>query len=157
VPLDFLGACVDYIKLSMDRLHAQDQRIHDILTKRVDKKEKTTHDKLISLKSRLAQSRIALLDLTESFDKFRATGPDGWNDFVRGVNRFMDVYFNVLLKGQHSTLDTQDALFDLADWDAVAGITNNTPGKEYSLFGRVMLYAPADCCPENFKGGPPQK
>jgi len=140
----------------MDRLHAQDQRIHDILVERVDKKGKAIHGKLINLNSRLAQSRVAVDDLTKSFEKFRATGSDGWNDFARGVDRFMDVYFNVLLKGQHSTLNTQDALFDLADWDTVAGITNNTPAKEYSLFGRVMLYAPPDCCPESFKGGPPQ-
>ena len=31
VSIEFFSACVDYIKTSMDRLHAQDQRIHDFL------------------------------------------------------------------------------------------------------------------------------
>jgi hypothetical protein len=153
VPIEFFGACVDYIRASMDRLHAQDQRIHDILAPHAA----TAVDRAIldHLNARLAKSRDALNKLVAARDGYRAQGAAGWSAFKAAVDEFMDVYFNVLLKGQHSTLEMQKKVFTDQDWDTVAGVSQDSRLVEASLFAAVKLLAPPGADPDGFKAGPP--
>ena len=154
VPADFFDACVAYIKASMDRLHAQDQRIHDFLLPHV--KDGDEHgDVLENLNMRLARSRDALENLVKAAAVFKQQGDSGWNEFRSAVADFMDVYFNILLSGQHSTLTLQEEVFDEATWDKVAGVTPESLAAEDDLYSRVQALAPEGADPASCAGGPP--
>lgn len=155
VPLEFLAVCVDYIKASMDRLHAQDQRIHNILEPHVTADDAEGCAILENLNMRLAKSREALAKLVAARDAYRAAPATGAADFKAIVDIFMDVYFNILLKGQHSTLQLQDKIFNDMTWDMVAGVTQDSRMTEACLFADVKKYAPAGTDPESFKGARP--
>lgn len=153
--IEFFSACVDYIRASMDRLHAQDQRIHDLLLPHVKASDATMVATLENLNSRLARSRVALNELTAARDAYRSKGKAGWADFKAAIDTFMDIYFNVLMKGQHSTLDFQKQVFSDKDWGYTAGVTEEALTKEATLFAEVRKYAPQGADPASFQAGPP--
>jgi hypothetical protein len=153
-PLEFMCACVDYIRASLDRLHAQDQRIHDLLAPHAG----TAPDGpavLANLNHRLAASRDALDELTRGAEKFRASGGKDWGSFGATIARFMDVYLNTLLKGHHSTMSMQEKVMGLDEWNHVAGVSNQALVVEAGLFALVKRLAPAGADPDSMAGGPP--
>lgn len=154
LPVDFFDACVAYIKASMDRLHAQDQRIHDFLEPHVPEGDEHA-DTLENLNMRLARSRDALEALVNAMVTYKQIGDDGWEEFKAAVDTFMEVYFKILLSGQHSTLTLQEEVFDEGIWDQVAGVTPESLATEKELYARVQELAPADADPASFVGGPP--
>ena len=154
IPEAFFGACVAYIKASMDRLHDQDQRIHDFLKPHVTAGDDQSAT-LENLDMRLAKSREALDALVAAAAAYKAAGKDGWADFKAAVEAFMEVYFKILLSGQHSTLTLQEEVFDEAIWDQVAGVTPESLAKEDELYTAVQGLAPGDADPASFVGGPP--
>lgn len=155
VPLEFFATCVDYIKASMDRLHDQDQRIHDILKPHVPGGDADGQAILANLNMRLAKSREALSQLVAGRDIYRSKAAAGWTAFKSAVDGFMDVYFNILLKGQHSTLQMQDKVFTVETWNTVAGISEDALQIEATQFAMVRRQAPAGADPAGFKAGPP--
>ncbi len=155
VPFEFFATCVDYIKASMDRLHDQDQRIHDILKPHIAANDAEGHTILANLDTRLTSSRAALAKLLSARDVYRAKGASGWADFKATIDMFMDVYFNVLLKGQHSTIEMQKKIFTEHTWNDVAGVTQESQKVEATQFAMVQRYAPAGADPSSFKAGPP--
>lgn len=155
VSIEFLASCVDYIKASMDRLHDQDQRIHDILKPHVAANDNDGNAVLANLHMRLAKSREALNKLLAARDSYRAKGASGWAGFKATIDMFMDVYFNVLLKGQHSTIEMQKKIFGDKEWNDVAGVSQDALVREAALFAAVKRLAPAGADPESFKAGPP--
>lgn len=151
---EFFGACVAYIKAAMDRLHAQDQRIHDFLKPHVtDRSDQNTT--LENLDMRLAKSRDALDALVSAAVAYKAAGESGWADFNSAVEAFMEIYFKILLSGQHSTLALQEEVFDEATWDQVASFTPESIAKEEELYTTVQGLAPDDADPASFLSGPP--
>ncbi|MCB2106778.1 MAG: hypothetical protein KDE14_03705 [Rhodobacteraceae bacterium] len=160
VSVEFFSACVDYIRASMDRLHRQDQHIHDLLKPHLKSGDKERAATLENLNMRLARSRTALADLVTARDAFRGaqtfTGGDtGWSEFKNAIAAFMEVYFNVLMKGQHSTLEFQHEVFKPGDWGDVAGINEAALLVEATTFAQVRKFAPANADPATFKAGPP--
>jgi hypothetical protein len=155
VPLEFLGTCVDYIQASMNRLHAQDQRIHDILRPHVAADDASGGQILSHLSTRLTRSREALDKLVAARDAYRTAPQTGADAFKVAVDYFMDVYLNVLLSGQHSTLDMQNKVFTDATWNDVAGVTQESNVIEASLFSAVKRLAPSGMDPESFPSARP--
>ncbi|MBT7450056.1 MAG: hypothetical protein HN793_04435, partial [Rhodospirillaceae bacterium] len=139
----FFGACVAYIKASMDRLHDQDQRIHDFLKPHVTAGDDQSAT-LENLDMRLAKSREALDALVAAAAVYKAAGEAGWADFKTAVEAFMEVYFKILLSGQHSTLTLQEEVFDEAIWDKVAGVTPDSLATENALYSAAQGLAPDD-------------
>jgi hypothetical protein len=154
VPVTFFVACVDYIKASMDRLHDQDQRIHDFLIPHVTNGDEHA-DILENLNMRLARSRDALEDLVKASAVYESSSDDGWAAFKTAVSAFMEVYFKILLSAQHSTLTLQEEVFDESTWDKVAGVTPDSLATEEKLYSKVKGLAPAGADPASFIGGPP--
>ncbi len=154
-PLEFMCACVDYIKASLDRLHAQDQRIHDFLAPHASLSPDGPAV-LASLNHRLAASRVALDELTRGAEKFRAGGGKDWSAFGATIARFMDVYLNTLLKGHHSTMSMQEKVMGLDEWNTVAGVSNQALVVEAGQFALVKRLAPAGADPDSMAGGRPQ-
>ncbi len=154
IPVAFFEAGVAYIKASMDRLHAQDQRIHDFLLPHV----KDGDDQaaiLENLNMRLAKSRDALEELVGAAETYGPQGDNGWADFKAAVDAFMGVYFKILLSGQHSTLTLQEDVFDESTWDKVASVTPESLATEEKLYAAVQYLAPDGADPASFVGGPP--
>jgi hypothetical protein len=156
VPMEFLLACVDYIKAAMDRLHAQDQRIHDLLRKEVPPSDREADAVLRQLDERLAASRTALTSLVAAAGAYRKSAGKDAASFAAAVATFMDVYFNILLKGQHSTLPLQEELFGLPEWDFVAGVSNEALQIEGTLFGWIGRLGPPHLNPAGMTGSRPQ-
>lgn len=154
VPIAFFDAAVAYIKASMDRLHAQDQRIHDFLKPHVSDDDEHA-DVLSNLNMRLAKSRDALDELVASMATYKETGDTGWTDFKAAVDTFMDVYMKILLSGHHSTMTLQEEVFDEDTWDRVAGATPESIALEKQLYASVQNLAPADADPASFVGARP--
>lgn len=154
IPQEFFIACVAYIKASMDRLHGQDQRIHDFLKPHVTAGD-DQNATLENLDMRLAKSRDALDALVAAAAAYKAQDESGWNTFKEAVAAFMEVYFKILLSGQHSTLTLQEEVFDEDIWDQVAGVTPESLAREEELYTTVQGLAPDDADPASFVGGPP--
>jgi hypothetical protein len=154
VSVAFFNACVDYIKASMDRLHAQDQRIHDFLVPHVPDGDEHAGT-LDNLYKRLAKSRTALDELVSAAASYKSAGDAGWSEFKAAVGAFMEVYFKILLSGQHSTLTLQEEVFDEGVWDQVAGVTAESLATEERLYKAVQDSAPDGIDPAEFVGGPP--
>lgn len=154
IPLEFFSASVAYIKASMDRLHDQDQRIHDFLKPHVTAGDDQAAT-LENLDMRLAKSREALEALVSASSTYATEGDKGWGAFKTAVESFMEVYFKILLGGQHSTLTLQEEVFDEGIWDQVAGVTPESLALEDKLYLAVQGLAPADADPATFIGGPP--
>ena len=155
IGLEFLCACVDYIKAAMDRLHDQDQRIHDLLLPVAVAPGAAAI--LAHLNARLAASRGALQTLVTGAEHFRRSGGREWATFRAAIEHFMDVYLNTLLNGQHSTLSLQDEHFGLSEWNQVAGVSNTALQTEAALFALVCRLAPAGTDPRHQPGGPPTR
>lgn len=154
VPVAFFDACVAYIKASMDRLHAQDQRIHDFLKPHVQ--DGDDHAEVLSnLDMRLAKSRDALDALVASMAAYNAAGDSGWVDFKTAVDTFMEVYMKILLSSHHSTMSLQEEVFDEGVWDQVAGVTPESLALEKQLYAAVTDLAPANADPASFIGTRP--
>ncbi|MEQ9443961.1 MAG: hypothetical protein RJS98_00225 [Rhodospirillaceae bacterium] len=150
----FFMACVAYIKESMDRLHAQDQRIHDFLLPHVTAGD--DHAKTLEvLDVRLAKSREALDALVAAAEAYAQADEAGWPDFQAAVAAFMQVYMNILLNGQHSTLTLQEEVFDEHTWDQVAGVTPASLALEDGLYAKVQGLAPEGADPVSFVGSRP--
>ena len=138
----------------MDRLHAQDQRIHDFLQPHVTAGDDHAAT-LENLDMRLAKSREALEALVAASAAYQTAGEAGWPAFKTAVEAFMEVYFKILLSGQHSTLTLQEEVFDEAVWDQVAGVTPESLARENELYATVQVLAPVGADPATFVGGPP--
>lgn len=154
VPIAFFNASVAYIKASMDRLHAQDQRIHDFLKPHVPDGDEHA-DVLSSLNMRLAKSRDALDALVSNMETYKAAGDGGWPAFKDAVDQFMGVYMKILLSGHHSTMTLQEEVFDEAIWDQVAGVTPESLALEKQLYAAVEDLAPEGTDPASFVGARP--
>lgn len=154
IPVAFFDASVAYIKASMDRLHAQDQRIHDFLKPHVTDGDEHA-DVLSDLDMRLAKSREALDALVADMATYKAAGQAGWADFKSGVDGFMDVYLKILLSSHHTTMTLQEEVFDESIWDQVAGVTPESLALEKQLYTAVQNLAPAGTDPASFVGARP--
>lgn len=154
IPVAFFAACVAYIKASMDRLHAQDQRIHDFLVPHVPEGDEHA-ETLTNLDMRLAKSRDALEALVGASAAFEAAGDAGWSTFKAAVDTFMEVYMKILLSSHHSTMTLQEEIFDEATWDKVAGVTAESLALEDKQYAAVESLAPEGADPKSFVGRPP--
>lgn len=154
VSVPFFDGCVAYIKASMDRLHAQDQRIHDFLKPHVPAGDEHS-ETLANLDMKLAKSREALEDLVAAMATYKAAGESGWAEFKTAVDAFMEVYMKVLLSGHHSTMTLQEEVFDEDIWDQVAGVTPESLALEKQLYSAVQGLAPTGADPASFIGTRP--
>ena len=71
----FYLACADYLVWSMDRLHEQDQIIHDLLGERISATEKEAHERLAVLNARQRSSRELMAGFERDAAKLRTSGP----------------------------------------------------------------------------------
>jgi hypothetical protein len=153
-PRAFYVACARYLEHALNRLHAQDQRIIDKLTARVDADDQDSRSLLADFDASLAASRSALKELLQALADFEQTQIDQ-PAFEAATRRFMDVFLNILAARRHSSQHLEEQHFNLTDWEEVAGVTTDSQAAERALFQTVCAVAPPGLSPEDFQVGPP--
>jgi hypothetical protein len=152
-PGEFLLACADYLLFSMDRLHDQDQAIHDLLLERVAPSDAATHERLRVLGERQLASRALLHSFRGTAARLRNSRDSSGRavEAFTAEARLFTGEFGALLQARRNPLRAHtDVLFGDADWLRVAGVTTASVAREHQLFDRVRDTAPAGADPEEF-------
>ncbi len=150
----FYVACARYLEHALNRLHAQDQRIIDKLTARVDANDQDSRSLLADFDASLAASRSALEKLLQALADFEQAQIDQ-PAFEAAARSFMDVFLNILAARRHSSQHLEEEHFNLKDWEETAGVTADSQAAERALFQTVCAVAPPGLSPEDFQVGPP--
>jgi hypothetical protein len=139
----FYAAIGDYMEASMARLHAQDVKMGDMIREKVERVDETVQKALDELDERLAGNQRRLDALLAARDELRTTGAAAIGRFEAAAREFTD--FIVRNMGHHGgTTDLAGRLFTPADWEFMAGITDEAMAKEVALYERVQEKTPPD-------------
>jgi hypothetical protein len=149
-PACFHLACADYLLFSMDRLHDQDQLIHDLLRERISTDESEAHERLGVLNERQNRSRALLSAFRAAVAALRTSGGKAVPAFVAQAREFMSAFGTLLQPRKNPFFRHTDRLFGDADWARIAGVTPQSVAEENRLFARVQQTAPAGVDPDEF-------
>lgn len=149
--LGFYLACGDYLRFSMERLHRQDQLIHDYLKERLPAGDGEAHERLDELQRRQTKSRELMAGFGQQLEALRAAGRDGVAAFAAAARDFL-ARFKALLAPRKNPFAAQtDRLFGPADWVRIAGVSDASLAEEAALFSAVRASAPAGIDPESLE------
>jgi hypothetical protein len=81
-------------------------------------------------------------------EKFRQAGRDGIQAFEQGARHFADKFTSLLAPRKNPFHKHTDELFTEEDWVVIAGVTEDSLGREAELFMAVQRTAPAGADPE---------
>lgn len=146
----FYLACGDYLVWSMERLHAQDQQIHDRLGQRLPPAEVEAHASLAALSARQQKSRALMAEFAAALAGLRAAGPAGVETFEAAARQFVATFTGLLLPRKNPFFRHTDALFSESDWTSIAGVSDASRAEEVALFARVQVTAPPGSDPASF-------
>ncbi len=138
----FYEAVGDYIETSMGRLHAQDVKMGDMIRQKLGTLDAGAEKALAELDERLAGNQEHL----RAFVAARKALRDGG---AAALARFEDVSaaytrYIVANMGHHgATTDLAGRLFTTADWDFMAGVTDEETRLEQQQYARVFAALPA--------------
>lgn len=146
----FYLACGDYLAFSMDRLHDQDQLIHDLLGERIPASEAGAHRDLATLNERQARSRALVAEFAGALVRLRRAGPEGVRAFEDHARQFAATFTSLLQPRKNPFFRHTDVLFSPVDWARIAGVTDMSLATEQRLFLAVQRTAPAGIDPEHY-------
>lgn len=139
----FYAAVGDYMEASMARLHAQDVKMGDMIREKVERVDDKVQQALDELDERLAGNQQRLDELLGARDALKAQGAAAIEKFETAAREFTD--FIVRNMGHHGgTTDLAGKLFKPADWEFMAGITDEAMAREVALFEKVQATTPAE-------------
>jgi len=148
---DFYLASAAYIVLSMDRLHYQDQVIHDLLAERIPGDDVDAHERLAILNERQAKSRAMVETFRQAVDLLGETDPDGRDAFETAARKFAEAFTSLMAPRKNPFHAYTDELFSDEDWELVAGVTDESIEMEKNLYKAVQTSAPAGIDPETMQ------
>ncbi len=140
--IDFYTHCGDYMVFSMDRLHWQDQVIHDILEVRVPPSETEMHEALDKLHARQGKSRANTEKFRGAVDELKRAGADGRAAFETEAKEFLHMFGTLLQSRKNPFYKYTDELFTVADWERVVDATPQALVRENELYTLVQKTAP---------------
>lgn len=149
---DFHLAVGDYLVFSMDRLHRQDQLIHDFLGERIPPAEADALERLAVLNQRQSSSRDLMAAFGRALERLRTEGDQGLPGFEAHARDFVATFTSLLMPRKNPFFLHTDRLFTDGDWEQIAGVTPASLREEERLFRAVQAAAPPDLDPENFTG-----
>ncbi len=149
-PATFYLACADYLLFSMERLHDQDQLIHDLLSERIPAEESQAHDRLGVLNDRQERSRRLLETFGRAAEALRASNGKAVPAFEAAAREFTAAFATLLQPRKNPFHRHTDQLFADADWERIAGVTPLSLAGENRLFARVQGSAPSGVDPDKF-------
>jgi hypothetical protein len=146
--VDFFTGCGEYMVFSMDRLHAQDQMIHDLLAERIPASDRQAHQRLAELNARQARSRALMAEFRDSLERLKTSGAAGLGAFREAGSRFVRNFTGLLAPRRNPFEQYTNELFSAADWVAIAGVTDDSLAREAALFVAIQRSAPARLDPD---------
>jgi hypothetical protein len=153
--LGFYTACCEYLQAALERLHAQDQRIIEILSPLVPTEATEDRKILGQFQAGLDAIRVALDRLMDSLATYQKSNGQGQCSFEAEAHKFLDVFINVLAARRHTSSHLEEQHFDRDDWASVAFASDVAKQREIDRFNAVKQFAPAEADPDLFRAGPP--
>ena len=141
----FYVASADYIDATMQRLHEQDVKMGEKIREKADEVEDDIETALGHLEGRLRGAKEHLKPFLAARDELKEKGAAALEQFEKKAKEYSD--FIVANMGHHgASSDLSAKLFTLADWEYMAGVTDEEVEKEENLFERA-----AACTPDSVK------
>ena len=138
----FYVAVADYIETSMGRLHAQDVKMGDMIREKLGKLDAQSEQALRELDERLEGNQQHL----KAFSAAKRALSGGGAAALEHFEAVAAAYSNYIVTnmGHHgATTDLAGRLFTTADWDYMAGVTDEETRVEQQLYTRVFAALPA--------------
>ncbi len=137
----FYVAVADYIDTTMQRLHEQDVKMGKMILEKVDEVDDAVEKALGELEERLEGAKAHLDPFLAARDELRERGAAALDKFEVVAKEYSD--FIAANMGHHgATNDLCAKLFSPADWEYMAGITDEQQTQDAELFQRVMKSSP---------------
>lgn len=137
----FYIASADYIDATMARLHEQDVKMGDMIREKADAVEDNIEEAIEQLDARLQGAKEHLKPFLAARDELKEKGAAALESFEKAARKYSD--FIVANMGHHDASSELSAkLFSLADWEYMAGITDEEVEKEANLFERAAASTP---------------
>jgi hypothetical protein len=139
--IPFYIASADYIDATMLRLHEQDVKMGDMIREKADAVEDDIETAMGQLEARLEGAKAHLKPFLEARDELKEKGAEALEHFEKVAKEYSD--FIVANMGHHdATSDLSAKLFSMADWEYMAGITDEQLSEEENLFERAAASTP---------------
>ena len=135
----------------MDRLHYQDQVIHDLLAERIPQDDSDAHERLATLNERQGQSRAMVETFRQAVDALSGSGEDGRGAFETAAHEFTAAFTSLMAPRKNPFHAYTDELFSQEDWALVAGVTDESIEMEKNLYIAAQSSAPAGVDPETMQ------
>lgn len=139
----FYLAISAYLEASMERLHAQDVKMGDMIREKAGDKDRERVDKALSeLDERLAGNQEHLIKFLSARDALADKGGEalpGFEKVARDYTRYI-----VANMGHHgATTELAQELFSQDDWVFMAGVTDEDMAREQALHDQVEKALPS--------------
>lgn len=139
--VSFYIAAADYIDAAMARLHIQDVRMGDMIREKAETIDETVEKALEELDERLSGAEQHLKGFLAGRDELKAKGQAALAQFESVAKIYSD--FIASNMGHHgATTELSSKLFDLADWEYMAAITDEDEQREQELYAAVEASLP---------------
>jgi hypothetical protein len=137
----FYLAVSEYMQAAMQRLHAQDDKMGDMIRERAEGEK--AERALAELHERLQGNRQRLDKMLAESKRLASEGAQNLQDFEAAARDFTD--FIVANMGHHgATTELAAKLFSTADWEFMAGITDEDMAREVALAEKVAATTPPE-------------
>lgn len=145
---EFFLACAAYIVFSMDRLHHQDQVIHDLLKERISTEDTTAHERLDILDDRQRRSRELVENFQTAARELGNKGPDVRDAFEAAAIEFTSAFSSLMAPRKNPFQKYTDVLFTDEDWQLIALVSDESRSIEHNLYSAVQASSPENVDPE---------
>lgn len=139
----FYVAVADYIEAAMERLHAQDVKMGDMIRDKVDTIDDSVKQALAELEERLAGNQEHLQRFLEAGESLKRDGAAAVERFEAVSKAYTD-YITANMGHHGGTTDLAGKLFSMDDWEYMAGVSDADMKREQELYDRVDETTPAD-------------
>lgn len=138
----FYVAIGDYIETSMGRLHAQDVKMGDMIREKLGSLDAPAEKALRELDERLAGNQEHLTAFSAAKKALATSGVAALEPF-EAVSAAYTNYIVTNMGHHDGTTDLAQRLFTMADWEYMAGLTEEETRLEQQLYARVFAALPA--------------
>ncbi|MDJ0927534.1 MAG: hypothetical protein QNJ73_07760 [Gammaproteobacteria bacterium] len=139
----FYAAVANYMEAAMDRLHAQDVKMGDMIREKLGQIDDSAKQALNELDERLAGNEKRLKRMLAAGRSLVDQGIEALDEFEDAARDFTD--FIVRNMGHHGgTTNLAAKLFTPEDWEYMADQTDEAIANEMALFETVEASTPAN-------------
>ncbi len=139
----FYIAIADYIEAAMERLHAQDIKMGDMIREKVETVDENVKQALAELDERLAGNQEHLQRFLEASEALKREGAAAIERFEAVSKAYTD-YITANMGHHGGTTDLAAKLFSTDDWEYMAGVTDEDMQREKELYAHVEETTPDD-------------